>query len=77
VQLSIVENIIDSEGVFSYKTNMVSKESIYTDTVNSLGIVIEKFHWLISYERYVNLSTNEKNTNKIWTSGLANVACLP
>jgi len=31
---------------------------------------------LIAYENYVNLPTKVKNNNKIWTSELANVACL-
>lgn len=57
--------------------NRESKEVIFTNTFNLLGVVDENFHQSIAYERYVNLPMEEKNGNKIWTTGLANAACVP
>jgi len=52
------------------------KDVICTDTIDSLTLINQSLEWSAVYQRYVNLFMRENNSNKIWCSGLANVACV-
>jgi hypothetical protein len=57
--------------------NRRKKEPFCGDTINSLARKDKNFHWLTSYQWFLNKILEEKKKNRLWTTGLVNVGCVP
>jgi hypothetical protein len=57
--------------------NRGRKEPFCGDTVNSLAKEDKNFHWSTSYHWFLNKSLEEKKNNRLWTTCLVNVGCVP
>jgi hypothetical protein len=47
------------------------------DIVNTLGWEDHQFQWSQAYKWYLSLPPEEKELNKVWSSGIALVGCIP
>jgi hypothetical protein len=57
--------------------NRGRKEPFCGDIVNSLAKEDKNFHWSASYQWFLNKSPEEKKNDRLWTTGLVNVGCVP
>jgi hypothetical protein len=54
-------------------TNKKRTEPFCDDTINSLAKDNKDFHWSTSYKWFLSKTVKEKQTDKLWITGLVNV----
>jgi hypothetical protein len=57
--------------------NRGRKESFCDDTINSLVKEDNNFHWFALHQWFLNKSLEEKKYDRLWTTSLVNVGCVP